>query len=158
VAPSSIHHRKHEQAFDCLWRRGLVRAQSYSPRLPLPALASPPTHAATSPSAKAATAPTTAAKVSRCCSPSRMAHSQVESPDERSIQTLATALACSSYQFYSARTWQNWESGVCPTDSCRMPGGDSFWWAPVSGQWHLPAPSVILGPLNTAFSLSFFSA
>jgi hypothetical protein len=37
-----------------------------------------------------------------------------------------------------------------------MPGGDSFRWAPVSGQWRLPAPSVILGPLNTAFSLSFF--
>jgi hypothetical protein len=40
--------------------------------------------------------------------------------------------------------------------SCRMPGGDSFRWTPVSGQWRLPAPSAILGPLNTAFSLSFF--
>jgi hypothetical protein len=94
---------------------------------------------------------------SRCCSPSRMAHSQAESPDERSIQTLVISLACSSCQFYSARTWQNWESGVCPADSCRMEGGDSFRWAPVSGQWRLPAPSAILGPLNTAFSLSFFS-
>ena len=34
------------------------------------------------------------------CSPSRMAHPQVESLDERTIQTLATALACSGCQFY----------------------------------------------------------
>ena len=68
------------------------------------------------------------------CSPSRMAHPQVESLDERTIQTLATALACSSCQFYfflhrfpCCHCWREPAFCCCSITSPATSSGNGSW-------------------------------